>query len=845
MFKRTKVCMGVLAAIGGSLVLTSLPVSAQQAERIEITGSRIKRVDAEGALPVTTVSRAEIQASGATTVAEFMRTVTFASTGNFRPQSGSSAQSFAGVNLRALGEQRTLVLLDGQRVPVAPMLGEAGDLNSIPMAMIERVEILTDGASAVYGSDAIAGVVNFITRKDFEGVELMAGYSDPVTDGGSRRETSASIGFSGEKGRLIAGFGNTKRSMVYTSQRPWGQTLGVSSYGNNYRLVADEDAFDEYLETGPLTAVPGGCTGPNFWSTGSGTCSFNFNAVAADEAEIENTSLFLRGEYQVTPDWSVYLNGSVSRVESFGRYAPVPGRVFVSADNPQNPTFGTANPSDIALYHRFAAIGNRDTFSDNNIYDMAVGTRGRLMDKYDVEFGLRTTQSQYYELGRNYLVRPLAEQAIIDGDYDIRDPYSVDADVLNAIKATINRDAETKTKQVYGNVQFDMFSLGGGSATGLVGFEFRKETFADTYDSLQESGVIEGSAGNSSAGDRNVRAVYGEMLFPITKTFEATAAARYERYSDYGSDFSPKVGAKWKLAPNLSVRGSFARGFRAPSLSVLNQKTTFSAESVVDPRTCVVFGGDPDDCVDSDVQVSTFDQANSQLDSEKSKQFGLGLVWDVTQGLSFKADYWKVEIEDAITQIDAQDIIDRDNGDDPRPIPAGLGITRAPDGSITRILTGWANEGDIKTDGIDLNAIWNTSLGSYGKLRLNYTYSRVLGFEEGGYEWNGSIGQPKHRAVLGHNWTMGQFGLTWNVNYTGKNAKSPSTSSDVRAVGSYTTHDIQLDWATPIKGGALVIGAVNAFDKQPSLVRYDNRPFNFYLYDSYGRTWYARYTQAF
>ncbi|MBZ8138674.1 TonB-dependent receptor [Rubrivivax gelatinosus] len=841
MFKRTKVCMGVLAAIGGSLVLTSLPASAQQAERIEITGSRIKRVDAEGALPVTTISREQLDSSGATTVAEFMRTVTFASTGNFRPQSGSSAQSFAGVNLRGLGEGRTLVLLDGQRVPVAPMLGEGGDLNSIPMAMIERVEILTDGASAVYGSDAVAGVVNFITRKDFEGVELMAGYSNPVTDGGNRREASASIGYQGEKGRLLAGFGSTKRGMVYTSQRPWGQTLGVSAYGNNYYTVADRAGFDEGIYTSKLTAVPNGCNAPNFWITSTGTCSFNFNAVAADEAEVENTSMFLRGDYQLNPDWSVYVNGSVSRVESFGRYAPTPAQVFISKASPNNPTGGV---SDVALLHRFAAAGNRDNFTDNNTYDMAVGTRGRLFDKVDVELGLRTTQSQYYELGRNYIVRPLAEQYLESGEYNILDPYGNDPDILNSIKATISRDAETKTKQVFGSAQFDMFKLAGGTAATVVGFEFRKETYSDQYDSLQEAGVIEGSAGNSSAGDRNVKALYAEMLFPITKTFETTLAARYERYSDYGSDFSPKIGAKWKLLPNLSVRGSYARGFRAPTLSVLNQKTTFSAESVVDPATCIAFGGTPEDCVDSDVQVNTYDQANATLDSEKSKQFGFGVVWDATSNLSLKADYWSVKITDAITQIGAQDIIDRSNGTDPRPIPAGLSIVRNPDGSISRINTGWANEGDIKTDGVDLNGQWSLGMGSYGKMRFDYTYSRTLSFEEGGFDFAGSIGQPKHRAVFAHNWSLGAFGVSWNINYIGKNARQPN-SDDAREVGAYTTHDIQLDWSTPIKGSTFVVGAVNAFDKQPSLVRFDNRQFNFNLYDSYGRTWYARYKQAF
>lgn len=830
MFKRTQVCTGVLLALGGALLATSLPASAQ-GQRVEITGSRIKRVDAEGAAPITVISREELDMSGAVTVAEFMRTVPFASTGNFRPQSGSSAQSFAGINLRGLGEERTLVLLDGQRVPVAPMLGQAADLNSIPMAMIERVEILTEGASAVYGSDAIAGVVNFVTRKSFEGVELMVGYSNPVTAGGARRESSATIGFSGEKGRLIAGFGSTKRGMVFTNQRPWGQQLGVSSFGNNYVTAAG------------LVAVPGGCEpNLNFYTAANGTCSYNFNAVAAEEAEIENTSFFLRGDYQFTPDWSVFVNGAVSRVESFGRYAPTPAQLTLDANSPNNLLGGNA---PVTLRHRFAAAGNRDTFSDNNIYDIAVGTRGRLLDKADVEFGLRTTESQYYELGRNYIVRPLAEQYVNSGEYDILRPYENDPDILNAIKATINRDAVTTTKQVYGTAQFDLFSMAGGTAAALVGFDYRKETYSDQYDSLQEAGVIEGSAGNSAAGKRDVKSLYGEVAFPITRAFEATAAARYERYSDYGSDFSPKLGARWRVLPTMLIRGSVGTGFRAPSLDILNQKTTFSAESVVDPRTCEAFGGTAAQCVNDDVQVDTFDQANAALDSEKSKQFGIGLVWDVLPTVSFSVDYWRVKIDDAIVQIGAQDIIDRDNGTDPRPVPAGLGLTRNPtSGAITRIDTGWANEGTTETDGVDFNVTWSLGMGNMGRARFDYTYSHTISFEEGGFDFAGSFAQPDHRAVLGHSWMMGPFSVAWNVNYIGKHSGQPNSVQDTRAHGSYTTHDIQLDYATPWKG-TITFGIVNAGNKQPTLIAWDGRAFNFYLYDSYGRTAYLRYKQAF
>src|SRR5690606_19034820 len=136
------------------------------------TGSRIQRADVEGALPITVIDRMDLELSGEISVADFLRTTTFNSFGSFRPQSGSSAQSFAEVSLRGLGGSRTLILIDGRRAPTAPMVGQGQDLNAVPLAAVERIEILSDGASAIYGSDAIGGVVNIITRKDFSGVEI-------------------------------------------------------------------------------------------------------------------------------------------------------------------------------------------------------------------------------------------------------------------------------------------------------------------------------------------------------------------------------------------------------------------------------------------------------------------------------------------------------------------------------------------------------------------------------------------------------------------------------------------------------------------------------------------------
>lgn len=833
MFKKSKVATGVMVMIGATFAL-SMTQAVAQVQSVEVTGSRLKRADIEGALPITTITRAEIQESGATTVAEFMRTTTFASAGNFRPQSGSSAQSMATIDLRGIGSNRTLVLLDGRRLPKAPMSGDTADLNIIPMAAIERIEILTDGASAVYGSDAIGGVVNFITRKDFEGIAVTAGRTTNSQPGGAKNEASAIVGVTSEKVKIIAGVSQTDRGMVYTRQREWGQTPGVSSFGNNI-------VTGGLRSLGNLKGDPKiGCTDPNFYLAANGTCSYNFNAVAADEAETKNQALFFRSEVKINNDWSTYLNSSLSRVESFGRYAPTPAGLTVKANTPNNPT-----STDLAIRHRTAAAGNRDTTTGNNLFDTQIGVQGKLNANVDLDFGVRSSESKYAELGRNYIVRPILEQYVNSGEYNLYAPNANSPEVLNAIKATIGRDSLYSVKEVYGTASVNnLFALPGGKAGLVVGFEKRRDNYADIYDSLSEAGVIEGSAGNSAAGGRKVDSAFAELVMPIEKKIELGFAVRAEKYSDFGNVLSPKASLRWQPAKNLTLRTSVGTGFAAPSLPVLTQKDSFSAESVFDPRTCIAFGGATTGTAANNcniaklVQVDTYTGSNSSLKAENSKQFSVGAVWDATSYLTMKADYYRINIDDKISLIGAQTLIDRSNGDDPRGIPSGLYVTRDNSGVITRVQQGYANEGTLSTSGLDLqaDAMWKHEMGSFKhKLRV----SRVLTYKEDDVDYLGGLGLPKTRVTLGSVWSRDVYSAAWNINVIGKNGTTAGRIAD-----QYMTHDLQFSFVTPYKG-KLSVGAINATAKMPQLVAYGSRNFNFNLYDSYGRQMYVRYDQRF
>lgn len=832
-------------------------------DRIEVTGSRIKRADIEGAVPVTVIDRATIDASGDVSVADVLRDATFSSFGNFRPQSGSSAQAVADVDLRGIGSDRTLVLIDGRRAPYAPSTGTNADLNTIPLAAVERIEILSDGASALYGSDAIGGVVNIILRKDYDGAEVRFGKGMTKINGGDTEEGSVVFGTSSERGSLIMGASYNTRDMVYTRDQIGGQTRGGSFYGNNYYLESATAPGEEGALGG---ALPGyACDDPNFWRNGA-NCVFDFNAVAANEASVKNKSVFARGQWQINDNWTVYSSASHSTTDSFGRYAPTPGRLYVAENSPNDPVPGDGVGAFI--YHRYAAAGNRDNFVNNSSSDINLGFQWQATDKLFVDFGIRRSDARFKETGRGYIVTPLAEAAAANGSYNLYDPFGNPEEVIKGFTATIGRDGKFNIDEMYANATLDLFEMGGGTSVIAFGAEYREEDYSDAYDSLSEAGVVAGSAGNSAAGKREIYAAYGEWLFPIVNSFDVTVAARYDNYSDYGSDISPKVSLRWQPLDSLTFRASAGEGFRAPPLPNLYGKRSFSAEGVQDYRTCIAIGYTPAQCgndanndnvadgpqdEDTSYQIDSYSSGNLQLESENSKQYSVGLAWDATNWLNVTLDYYKIDIENRIRQIEYQELVDFDNRG--LALPAGTSVIRRSNGSVSEINTAFANEGDLTTSGLDFNARSRFDMGDVGKLDSWLQVAYVLKYEvtDGIVKKDrlGWVTSPDTRASLRNTWSYGDLSVNWNVNYIG-DQQNPSTIPEFgflaggvnSRIASYTTNDVAVTYKAPWNG-SFTIGANNIGDRYPQLLTYDNRPWNFYLYDAYGRTVYFRYSQKF
>lgn len=853
---------------------------ADDAETVVVTGSRLKRTDVEGANPVTVITREQIELSGEISAAELLRNTTFNTTGSFRPQSGSSAQGVAMIDLRGIGSSRSLVLVDGRRLTMSPSTGSSQDLNSIPMGAIERVEILTDGASAIYGSDAIGGVVNVITRKDYNGAEVSLQKGEPSipSEGGEREAGSVVFGSSNDTTSLLGGVSWNKRDIVFQRAFPWVEP-GASIYGNNWVRTDFSNAF---------TAIPGGCNEDNFYANGN-ACAYNFNATNANEASTTNESLYLKATHMVNDDWSIYANATIAKNDSFGRYAPAPDSNYFynglttpadSYNNPTNPDawmYDPNNPNAVAydpaiganepmwFFHRFAAAGNRDNTVQNENIDFLFGTTGYVGD-VELDFSVRRVRNQTVEIGNGYLAAQTAWTFVNDfnpgyevyGDntstfdpdlyrygYDIQNPSSNPNDVLRGSVVTTSRVSNFDFDEIFASAAFDIGELDGGTIQMFVGADRREEYYSDAYDAQSEAGLVGGSAGNSAGGGRDVTAAYFETLLPFTEDLEVSVAGRFDDYSDYGNDFSPKVSVRYQPMDELTLRASFGQGFRAPTLDILTQADAFSADPVQDEQTCIVFGEDPD----CEVQINAFRIANPDLESEQSDQYAFGLAYQPTDWFNFTLDYYNIQIDNRIAFFSSQNLINREQAGD--PIPAGLGVTRRANGSIAQILTGYGNEGDLETDGVDLNARFNFDFEDAGRLASNFQVSWIDNLSiDGGRNLVRDPGVPQWRAVLQNVYNINDFTVAWNVNTIG------GQYTDVDAVagndgvgrsgnmGVWTTHDLQVSYNTPWDG-QISVGAQNVFEKYPTIEDFDGREYNYYLYNGYGRVAYVRYTQTF
>jgi iron complex outermembrane receptor protein len=627
-------------------------------DRVEVTGSRIKRVDIEGPLPISTISREDIDASGQISVAEVLRGTSFNTFGSWKPTSGFIAQSQSVVDLRGLGGERTLVLIDGRRVTQSPTyLGGVGtNLNTIPLAAVERIEILRDGASAIYGSDAIGGVVNIIMRKDYQGLHLSYGLGRPTQTGGDEDSYSIVGGITGSKGNITFGFENTRKEIIFRGDRSFSAT-GLSPFGYPGSYFAYLTTNDPRNPTGTFLSVgtfpdprcpsdlgssefPASVSASFGFGDGSGECQYNYAGVAANEAEYNNKSFFLNANYAIDANTTFFARGTFASNESFGRFAPTP---FTSGpflpglfqDNPNNPTNPAANPTnalgqafdgqsvdtdgdgtadldgpfDVSVLYRNVPGGFRDTHLEDTLVDYLAGVQGyaNWFGGTDWEVGAQYSEQTSDSESPGLALKDAFQSQLDDGSLDIfaantdTGDFSrgLDPDFLagsQSVAATGIYDARTRIVSTDFTLNFDAAQLKYGAMPVAVGAEYRDEDFDGNFDEQTNSFSLEGTAGGKdTSGARTVKALFAETTIPLLEGLELSLATRWEDYNDFGTTLNPKVALAFRPLDSVLLRASWGTGFRAPSMADLYSSAIQNSSGAIDTTRCADDPlGDPD-----------------------------------------------------------------------------------------------------------------------------------------------------------------------------------------------------------------------------------------------------------
>ena len=903
-----------LFAGGGALGLAALalPVHAQEAQptgpiaRVEVTGTLIRRAEAETSSSVLTLNRADIERSGKTTVAELLQTLAVDNQGSVPMSFGSGfAAGASGISLRGLGAASTLVLINGRRVAPYGLADDGqkmfADLNIIPSEAIERVEVLKTGASSLYGSDAIAGVVNVILRRDYTGTAVRASHGQSREGDGNDSVAAITHGFGdidNDRYNVLMSLEYGRRDEIwyrdradrghigridlrnwgYSAQQALGGTgaivdnnlAGSSIVGN----VRNPDTLDYFSRGNPagegFTRFFPGAACSNFTGHPQGDplggCLIDstlvYNQIQPSQKRI---NFFTRGSLQINPTWQAYgeLNLYRSESESFTTPSGIHGSVgypggpvsnaaiALGPTHPDNPYVGRT----ARLRYLAADAGPRTSSIESDFIRLVGGVKGEVAG-WEIDTGLLFSQNEVGNERRGFLQRDVAfallnpsaanvAAAAGNPGYAALPPGSVwriaESSGLNspalyaALAPVISNDAKTRVAQIDIKGSREFGKMAGGALGVAAGGEFRREEATLEPTTGTERGNIIGLGYSAYDGARNVAALYGEVLAPVHQTLELSAALRGDHYSDAGDSYTPKFGFKWSPVKSFAARGTYARGFRAPSTAENGVGGLAAFSTASDPLRCNL--GVESACDPASVAVIT--SPNPALSPEKARTINLGVIWDPYPRTNIAVDVWEIKRKNEINQeqIDAAILAGRVARD---PSTAAAGIPGDP-GQITAVLASYVNSASSEVRGVDLEFRQGFSVGRVTGFVLDAKWthltkwlrteqdgsSRDFAGTHGNCDVTNCIGTPDDRVNFRLSYERDVWKVSANVNFRGnlentffkddpEGCASHFANGDDAPTGcelpSFTTVDLTMRWMARPK--LEVFGSVqNLFDQ--------------------------------
>lgn len=867
---------------------------AADLDRVQVTGSRIKRIDVEGPSPIVTITSDDMQKRGYTTVLEALNDLSQNAGGGIDQQNSFGfTPSASAVDIRGFGVGRTLVLIDGRRVPVFPLASGGTDnfvdLSSIPTAAIERVEVLTDGASAIYGSDAISGVVNIIMRKDVDAPSINFRVGDTFGGGAETMRAQFSHGINTAKGNALF----------------FAEYLDVGEFSFSDRSYAQSDVLGGVNGPGPGIFSSGGTPGTFRGANGNvpaadclaenpgvgvinGFCRFNRAAFRQLSSPYEAISFAAHFDQQLNDDitgfgrFSYY--NSETRTEIEPMFFDEGADAQISANAPNNPTSALndpggvlyGGPQDGTFRRRLVEFGPRASTINNDSYSALAGLRGFMNNGFEWELGLGYTEQRITSLRTGFASRSAINAAIqgtdLDGDgfgdtgtLNLFEP--IDAATVAALSTEPRTDGLSSVASIDLQVNGDLFQMTNGTAQFAGVIELNRQRFADERDPDTFNGNVIALGGAGGGGSRNYSAVGLEVELPFLDNLRVNFAGRYDNYDDdsnVGGAFSPRVAIEYRPIQDLLLRGSAGESFRAPDLQRLFGATTNGFSDLVDTPQCIQDGGSGRgdasvaSCTQSVQSVEVITGANTQLSEEEGSNAGFGIVYQALDNLTLSADYFYVKLENIVNTPSNQFILDSNAADGSFAnsiVRLGSEVTTLNPGGLDVVSSQARNLSFQRVQGADFAARYDFSLGDAGDFSATLGGTYIDRFEIQELPGDaivpvlsqGTLGEyTRFKANANIRWEKGDYSATLFGNFIG--AFTPDDKSLVDRVSSWTTWNLTGTWQTPFNS-QLLVGVNNLFDNDPPLDLSDgnnSQPFyNQFFHDALGSTAYIEYRQSF
>ena len=927
-----RIIVSSLALIG--LASHAVAQSTAADQRVTITGSSIKRIASEGALPLQVISRAELEREGITSAEQVI--MMLSTNGNGLDNLASNADVVGGAqrgnngatsaNLRGQGANATLVLLNGRRVAAHGLNGGVIDLNQIPMSAVERIEVLKDGASAIYGTDAIGGVINFILRTNFTGLRAQAVIDKTQAGGGDIYRGSVTGGF-GDLDRdgfnVIGTLAYSENKVLRGDQRDFVNTfqpnrgLSVDTRGTPHATIfplANVAGQPNALFTTAASApfVPGSTTvrasgGINIldlpggagcgsipgmapysdalWNspTSALACAWDTGRAAVIQQPVTNVNFVLRGslklgQHMLTAEALAATSESAKRfsnaqVSSNTTNAPLRYPRNASSQVAYDAVFDAllaAFPGQVLPAQRGAPLGYRwrciecgprEIETKTDTQRLFVGVEGPFMG-WDYRAGVsQATSDSKSTLGGGYYYRGTTATGAADGTYGLVqamnsglvNPFLLPGQTQSAAGLAALEQASARGVVLYGgkftmqqvdaSISGSVYKLPAGDAMAAVGVDLRTEKYRFNGDERAATArpvifLAPFDDGNALLGEkRDVKAVYTELLLPVTKQFETTLAVRYDKYDGFGSTTNPKVSARYQPLPQLLFRGSYSTGFRVPTFNQLYNGTALNPSGVdrVDPATCPGLVVDPLKPGCGVIRPDTISGGKRDLGPEEAKMSSVGFVVEPVPSMSIGMDWWRIERTGTI-QILGVESLYRNYALFPER------FVRDATNTIVAIDNRWVNAGQTETEGIEVSmrGAFN-ALGASMSAGLEGTYllkkrSRVIASanfgesEIGRFTFAGDLGlRWKHTAFITArrgDWSS-TFSQTYRRGYMDQVLPGVATGAvsppDWKArVDDYITYNLSGSYRG-IKNLTVTALVKNLFDKDPPFaINYDS-----------------------